>query len=211
MGTTWIIKDYDQYIYLDSRSEAEPSVTGRADNYMHEINSYVFQKGISSTLPDKLDELEQSIVADPELTEKEVHIIQSDIMLWKYLSDNKNFMKLYDEQIVSENSRGVLTYLECTAYSLKFGVNFTLCILGKIPSCLKLPSDVFSAIEKCKKIFRKKPKTDPCAGSNDPCCGVFCSQGYRCANGKCVKDLVNDPCDKCRPGEQCFNGTCAPL
>ena len=205
------LKDYDQYIYPDGRYETEHSLNKKTDSYVHEIDNYVFRTGIGSALPSRLDNLEQNITADPKLTEEEVLIIKSDIALWKHLSASESFVKLYHEQLGSENSRGIVDYLKCTAYGLKFGVTFYLCITGKPTSCLKLPAEVLSAIEQCKVIFKSKPPIVPCAGSTDPCCLVNCRAGYICNGaGSCVKDSGYNPppCTDCSADEECINGVC---
>ena len=196
------LKNYEQYVHQDNWSEAKTTLSTKIDDYVYQIDDYALQAGINNSLPNKLDKLEKDIISsNPKITQEEAFRIKSEVALWKYLSTSESFASLYNAQISPENAK---VNWKCILNAAKFGLNFTLCALGKIYACFFLPADVAFIAKDCGK----KSQPAPCVG---PCCGVYCSQGYRCENGKCVKDIGSAPCSNCGDGEQCINGICEPL
>lgn len=174
-----------------------------------EITNHVELNGLNNNSFRELALLKQDIlVFNKDLSPRQIEYLESDIAFWQYISSNEKFLELYRNEIDLTSGVARTESLKCALGVLKFGINFTLCVLGNIKSCLLLPLDGLSLALSCRS---DDDYVDPCEGISNPCCGVSCVQGYECVNGNCIEDPYFDNCNNCLPGEECVNGICRPF
>ncbi|MEO1050154.1 MAG: hypothetical protein AAFX87_06000 [Bacteroidota bacterium] len=198
------LKEYSQLLYPTSDVSYNT-------NLSEEIFDYVYQIGIDEHTSEALEGFKKELLASKgQVSDEDREFISADIALWQFLSDNEEFVNLYQKEVTKNNGRVELNpSFQCFLWTLKFGVNFTFCVLGDLISCAKLPLDVQAYAKSCGS--GSDPIVDPCENNPNPCCGVSCVQGYVCINGTCQEDPYFDNCANCLPGEECVNGFCRPF
>lgn len=211
-----------QHVYLNEVFEQVGETTPDQQHmeYLQKMHSIVKTYGFSEKSNEKLDECRNLILRTNQLSEEDIYIIDVNTQLLKFAINSTEFKK-YCESFAILNSPNediesrcvdVVDVVACASATLSFVRNSQSCSNGNFLACIAL---IFSANNMANVCTQCSPDhdlpNDPCASPNpDPCCQVFCGQGYECNNGQCVY-VGGSNCNNCLPGEFCNNGYCQPF
>lgn len=182
---------------LSSETDSKSELDEITIHEMDYINSYVIQHGLNIKSMDFIRDYKKQLLQSyyENLSYSSLKNILFHLSALEFLintSTGKAYtqnIKIYVEEQIKSNSSILYnsSFAECAFYLSMVGYYTYYCMATPWPAnvfpCAALAYYLIKAAN-----CQGGGGTNPCNGSNNPCCGISCIMGYVCFNGQCVAD-----------------------